>query len=385
MMKILYVLNDTFRNGGTESVILNYYNNINREFFRIDFMLHTTEEEAESNTVCQRIKESGSKVFCVTPRSVSVIQNKKDIFSVLQHEKYDVVHAHADAVNGYILSIAKKCGVRTRIAHSHNTQIPIEPQNLKSIMHILFLEVCRIETRFVATHFMACSDDAARWMFGKNNTDNGKVYILNNAVNAKKYAFNQSTRDVVREKLGIDNELLLGHVGRFSKQKNHEFIFKVFCEIKKRKEDAKLLLVGEGKEKERIIEYARSLDLEESTIFYGNSNEVNDLLQAMDIFIFPSLYEGLGVALLEAQASGLSCLVSDSDKVSKKSKVTDLVHFLPLDDPTIWAEAILSHRNDQRKDCSTIIEKAGYDIVKEAKKLEKYYSDVWSKEDLEWK
>lgn len=227
-MKILYVLNDTMKLGGTESVVLNYYDHINHNTINIDFMLHTTKEEMDNNQICDKLKQTGANIFCVTPRNISIKKNKQDIYNVLKTNKYDAVHSHADCVGAYILKIAKQAGIKIRIAHSHSTQIPIKPDSLKNILHIMYLEYCRYNICKQANYYMACSLAAGKWLFGKKNVESGKVYILKNAIDLDKFGFNFSKRKEIKEKLKLQNNFVVGHVGRFSNEKNHKFLIKVF-------------------------------------------------------------------------------------------------------------------------------------------------------------
>lgn len=377
-MRILYVLNGTFLRGGTEAVILNYFSHMNRKKIQIDFMLHTTEEEMQSNEICQSLIQEGANIYCVTPRYAGVKQNKQDITKVLMENQFDAIHTHTDAIGSYILAIAKKCGIPVRIAHSHNTEVPVKPNTFKNILHWLYLEGCHYSIRRQATHYMACSQKAGEWLFGKKAWKEGKVYYLRNGIDLQKYAYNSSTRERIKKEMNLEGKVVLGHVGRFAYQKNHDFIIDVFAQVHKENNNTVLLLVGEGELKSEIEEKVRQLGLENAVIFYGVSDHVEDLLQVMDIFVFPSRWEGLGMVLVEAQASGLMCFAPDIDKVSKDSQMTDLIRFLPYDISS-WAKEIntvianLSH-NERTSDISMVnIKENRYDIYEEALCLEKYY------------
>lgn len=381
-MKILYVINDTMKLGGTESVVLNYYYHINHEKIHIDFILHTTEKEMLHNKICNELLKSGAKIFCVTPRNISIKKNKQDIYNILKSNKYDAIHSHADCVSAYILKIAKHAGVKIRIAHSHSTKIPIKPENFKNILHIIYLEYCRKNICKYANSYMACSIMAGKWLFGKKNIINGKVYILKNAIDINKFHFDFYERKKIREKLSLQNNFVVGHVGRFSYEKNHEFLINVFYQIYIKNKNARLLLVGTGEYLEQIKNMVSLLKLENAVIFYGNSFNVNELLQAMDVFVFPSLYEGLSVVLVEAQANGLPCYVSDCKNVSKETCITDLIKMYKLSNPKEWADEIIAQKN-QRQDYLKTIREKGYDICYEADKLEKYYMNLNQKLNYE--
>ncbi len=372
-MKILYVLNGTFLHGGTESVILNYYNNIDRSKIKIDFVLNAPKSELEKNDTCKYLISKGSKVFCITPRRDSTKRNKAEFLEILKKEKYDAVHSHADAVGTYFLLLAKKAGVKIRIAHSHNTKHQLIRKGIKNQIHFAYLEINRKKIRKIATHYMACSREAGEWLFGKDNIKNNRVYILNNAIDINKYKFNDDTRKTVRKKLDIaDNTLVVGHVGRFEFQKNHVFLLKIFASIQKRCPDSKLLLVGEGHLKDNIFNQSKELGILDDIIFYGTNRDISEVYNAMDVFIFPSLFEGLGMVLIEAQCNGLKCFMTDNAYVSKDPIITQNVKRMPIDNSEDWANEIL------KADLERVVETDsircnGYDIKLEAVKLEKYY------------
>lgn len=378
-MRILYVLNNNMEYAGTESVVLNYFKYLQSEDIHIDFMLHTTEEESNKNEICRYLRQSGSKIYCVTPRKVSLKQNIKDIHNILRSEDYDIIHSHADCISGLILQIAKNEKVSIRIAHSHNTQSEVSGSILKRKLHLAVLELCKWNLRRVATHYMACSKTAGEWLFGKKLLESGNVYILHNAIECNKFKYDQKIRNKVRTELQLDRCFVIGHVGRFSYQKNHEFLINSFAELKLRDSTAKLLLVGKGELEENIQKLVREKNLEESVVFYGPSNQVNELLQAMDLFALPSRFEGLGVVLIEAQAAGLPCIVTENDKISNETNITPLIKRVATDNYDHWASEMLALKGTARKDQSDAIRTAGYDLKYEADKLRELYLTMYSR------
>ena len=228
---------------------------------------------------------------------------------------------------------------------------------------------------------MACSKEAGEWLFGKDNLDNQKVYILNNAIDTDIFKFNPKTRDNVRKELGIkEDEILFGHIGRFKPQKNHSFLIDIFKIINDKNNNSKLLLIGDGPLKEDIELKVWNLNLKENVIFYGEAKETSRLLNALDIFLFPSIHEGLSVVMVEAQCNGLKCIISDTKEVSKDTVLTDSVECIPLDDPEKWAIKALNADISRSDETERLVEK-GYDITKEAKKLEDYYSSIISEQN----
>lgn len=209
------------------------------------------------------------------------------------------------------------------------------------------------------------------FLFGKKNVEKGKVFILNNAIKIENYAFDQSVRERIRKQYSMENTFCIGHVGRFMNQKNHVFLIDVFNEVYKKFPQSRLLLIGDGKLIENIRNKVKKLRLEKDVIFTGNVKNVNEMYQVMDVLALPSLYEGLPVVLIEAQAAGLNCIVSD--KVDRRSALTDQVEFIPLNDYKNWAKIIIGKIDKHHIDNRTILEEKGYSIEIEATKLENYY------------
>lgn len=373
-MKVLYVLNDTLHHGGTESVVLNYHGHIDKEKVQIDYVLNTTKEELSTNSLISALLEKGINVYSITPRRQDAKSNREEYMQVLAKGNYDIVHAHADAANNYFLKLAKKAGVRVRISHSHNTRHQLKVNSLKSLIHYCYLENCRREVRKYATHYMACSIEAGRWLYGNKAVANKEVYILNNAIDIGKYKFDASKREAIRQQLNIADKTVIGHVGRFVEQKNHDFLIDTFAKMTLMNDKYVLLLVGDGTKRKSIEEKAKSIGINDRVIFYGDTDNVCDIYNAMDIFAFPSLHEGLSVVMIETQCNGLVSLVSDIGTVSKDTAITELVQFEPLNVQK-WAKR-LDDMPVGRIDCTDTIRQKGYDIELEAVKLVKFYEDI---------
>lgn len=373
-MKVLYVLNDTLHHGGTESVVLNYHDHIDKEKVQIDYVLNTTKEELSTNSLISALLEKGINVYSITPRRKDAKSNREEYMQVLAKGNYDIVHAHADAANNYFLKLAKEAGVRVRISHSHNTRHQLKVNSLKSLIHYCYLENCRREVRKYATHYMACSIEAGRWLYGNKAVANNEVYILNNAIDIGKYKFDASKREAIRQQLNIADKTVIGHVGRFVEQKNHDFLIDTFAKMTLMNDKYVLLLVGDGTKRKSIEEKAKSIGINDRVIFYGNTDNVCDIYNAMDIFAFPSLHEGLSVVMIETQCNGLVSLVSDIGTVSKDTAITELVQFEPLNVQR-WAKR-LDDMPVGRIDCTDTIRQKGYDIELEAVKLVKFYEDI---------
>lgn len=347
--------------GGVEAVVMNYYRNIDKKKIQFDFIF-----DDDSNDIpYDEIEKLGGKVILIPPYQ-KVFKYHKELKRVLMSGNYKIVHSHINTLSVFSLFAAKKAGVPVRIAHSHSTT------NKKEWKKNLLKLVLRPLSKKYATHYFACTEHAAKWMFG----DNEDTYILNNAIDLDKFKYSKQIREEKRKKLKIkEDTFVIGHIGRFVKQKNHEFIIDVFNEIHKENKNAVLLLVGKGPLMDEIKEKVKELKLTKNVKFLGQRSDVNELYQAFDLFLFPSLYEGLGMVAIEAQTSGLQCIAST--EVPSIAKVTDNLEFLELDDTIeMWKNVILDKQNKKRKSYVTEVKKAGYDIKTEVKKLEEKYIEL---------
>lgn len=350
--------------GGLETMLMNYYRYINHDRVQFDFLVHRDFEADYDN----EIKSMGGNIYHVSKLNPLSKQYKSELDNFFkEHQEYKIVHSHLDCMAGIPLKYAKKNNVSLCIAHSHNSN------QTKDIKYLLKLHYKKNINKY-ADYLFACSQEAGKWMF---NTNDFKV--LNNAIDAKKYSFNAEIRDVRRKEFNISSDsIVIGHVGRFFPQKNHEFIIDIFNEFHSNNPNSYLMLVGEGDLKESIIEKVKELNLEDYVIFTGLRSDVNELLQAMDLFLFPSLYEGLPVSIVEAQSAGLPCLISD--KVPIECKKTDLVYQLNLDDSVdVWADKVNELSHIERRDTYEDIKNSGFDIVENAKWLENFYLDMYKK------
>ncbi len=365
--RVLQVLGCLDR-GGAENMIMSIYRNIDREKFQFDFILHLNRH----GDFDDEVKALGGKIF-YAPRYTGKnhFEYKKWWHSFFKsHPEYRLLHSHIRSTASIYTEIAKHYGVKT-IVHSHSTM------TAGSGLGAFVKEMMQKNITRYADECLACSDAAGQWLF-----KNHGYTVLPNAIDAKLYTFNKKSREKIREKHNLSDSFVVGHVGRFHKIKNQTFLMKVFAEILKQKPDAKLVLVGEkigseGMEKEELLSFAENLGIKDKVIFAGNVSNVNEYLSAFDVFVFPSLYEGLPVTLVEAQAAGLHCFISDT--VSYDSKITDNAEFVSLEKtPAQWAEKILALNYSERKDCYSQIYNAGYDIDAGVKKIQKIYTSLLS-------
>ncbi len=349
--------------GGVEAVVMNYYRHIDHSKIQFDFIC----DSDSTNIPYEEIESLGGRVILIPPYQ-KVIKYHKELKKVLTEGKYEIVHSHINTLSVFPLYAAKKARVPVRIAHSHSTT------NRKEWKRNILKQVLRPFSKVYATHYMCCSELAGTWLFGSKAYNKGEVYLLNNAIDLDKFKYDEKLRNKKRRELGIKkNQLVIGHIGRFMTQKNHTFLIDIFNEIHNQDNNAILILVGQGPLLESIREKVNQLRLTDYVQFLGQRNDVNELYQAFDVFLLPSLYEGLGVVLIEAQCSGLPCICST--KVPTAAKIIKEYEAIDLKiDKEIWATHVLRIiENSKRKDYKKLIKEADYDIDKVSKSLEKYY------------
>ncbi|MFR1836643.1 MAG: glycosyltransferase family 1 protein [Turicibacter sanguinis] len=346
--------------GGLETMLMNYYRQVDRSKIQFDFMVH----RQERGDYDDEIEELGGKIYRMLPiKPGNYRKYLKDLERFFKdNNQYQVVHSHINENSGFVLKAANKIGVPCRIAHSHLA-------DLKFDYKYPFRVYGRLNLKSSFTHRFACSKRAGEWLFGKKY--NKEVKILNNAVDTNRFKYDQSIRKQYRNELGIANKIVIGHVGRFNPQKNHRFLIDIFKEVNQKNPDTVLLLIGDGYLKLQIEEKVRQFNLSNSVIFLGLRDDIPELMQAMDLFLFPSLFEGLPVVLVEAQASGLRCITSTG--VTEEANITKKVEFLELSEGSLkWAEIILNG-NFNREDNQEFLIKKGYDTSANVKVLEEFY------------
>lgn len=352
--------------GGAETMVMNYYRSIDRSKVQFDFMVHRQERGAYDD----EIEALGGRIFRMPPiRPWTAGAYRKMVRKFYQeHPEYKVIHAHMSELGYYDFLEAERAGVPVCICHAHNRPYGVD---LKSPIRWYY------KTRMIPhiTHMFMCGQESGDWLFGKRNS--AKFIQMNNAIDAKAYAFDESRRERMRVSLGLKDNFVIGHVGRFDLQKNHTFIIDIFDQVHKQEPSASLLLVGNdtGKIAEDIRRKVKERGLDEAVHFLGVRADVADLMQAMDVFLFPSFFEGLSVASVEAQASGLPTIISDG--VPIECKITDLVKVMPLSESAdVWANKLLELRKNHRRNTFEQIKAAGFDIAENAKKLQKFYIEA---------
>ena len=351
--------------GGVESVIMNYYENIDRTKFQFDFIC----DEGSTNIPYEKIEKLGGKVILVPPYQ-ELFKYIKTLKKIFKENNYKIVHSNINTLSVFPLYAAKKVGVPVRIAHSHSTS------NKKEWKKNAVKNILRPFSKRNANVYFACSELAARYLFGNKTFEEGKVTIINNAINLEKFKFNQGKREKLRKELKIkDDEFVVGHIGRFVSQKNHTFLIDIFNELRKENNKAVLLLIGQGPLQDQIKEKVRELGIEDSVRFAGQVDNASDYYNAMDVFVLPSLYEGLPVVGVEAQANGLQCYFSTD--MTKETKVLKKTKFISLNEGAKkWAKNILNEKNNRTEDTKEEMTEKGFNIIKEADKLKKIYLKI---------
>ena len=349
--------------GGVESVVMNYYRNIDRNKVQFDFIC----DEDSKYIPKEEIEKLGGKIILIPPYQ-KPFKYHKELKRVLKEGKYKIVHSHISTMSFFSLWAAKSAKAPIRIAHAHSTTNKQEKK--KNLMK----QVLRPFSKVFANRYFCCSELAGSWLFGNKTYNQGKVYLLNNAIDVDKFKYDEKIRKSKRKELKIkDKDLVIGHIGRFVQQKNHSFLIDIFNEVHKQNKNTILLLAGEGPLKEEIENKVKELGLEKNVMFLGQRNDANELYQAMDIFLLPSLYEGLPVVGVEAQAAGLPCFFSTD--MTKETKVLQTTKFIPLTHTSqYWGKEILKQLNSStRGDTEKEITKNDFNIKVEATKLEQQY------------
>lgn len=354
--------------GGVEAVVMNYYRHIDRNKIQFDFIC----DDDSTNIPYEEIEKLDGKVILIPPYQ-KVFEYQRQLKNIFKENKYQIVHSHINTLSVFPLRAAKKAEVPIRIAHSHSTTNKNEKK--KNLMK----QILKPFSKLYATNYFACTEHAGRWLFGNKVFDEGKVFIMNNAIDLNKFKYKPEVRKLKRNELGIkDEQYVIGHIGRFVSQKNHSFIIDIFKEVSANDENAILVLVGQGPLQDEIRKKVVNLGLKDKVKFLGQVDDIEKLYQVFDLFLFPSLYEGLGMVLIEAQCSGLPCIVST--EVPSIAKVTELVDFLELsENQKFWSKKVLSTKIKNRTNHFEKIKEAGYDIKKESTFLVNEYHFIINK------
>lgn len=360
-VRVLHVLT-TMNQGGAETMMMNYYRHIDREQVQFDFLVHREEIGAYEN----EIETLGGKIYRLPALTLRTAWSyRKWIYEFLKsHPEYECIHIHSSGVAYFVAKAAHQLGRKVIIQHSHACARNI----IDWTTPIRY--ICKVATRRYLTHFFSCGKEAAEWLFGKKIAK--KAIILPNAVNTQKFAFSQAKHLSLRKQYGWDDKYVIGYVARFNYPKNHFQLLEIFKATLTIQPNAHLVLVGKKDGYyDELVKRVDELGISAHVEFTGARSDIHLLLQAFDIFVFPSLFEGLSVAMVEAQAAGLKIIASD--KIANEVAICpELVKFLPLSAPlNEWAKALtLSY---ERRNTQDVICKAGYDIHRTSQKLQQFY------------
>lgn len=350
--------------GGSQAMIMNLYEKIDRKQLQFDFIV----DHPEQTYFLKKIETLGGKVyFMPTFKGVNVTEIKhawNQFFK--EHPEYKILHSHVRSYASLYIPIAKKHGVKT-IIHSHSTS---NGSGITSIVK----RIMQYPLRYQADYLMACSNESGRWLYGKKACLKDNYFFLPNAIDTEKYRYSEDVANNYRAELGLAGKFVIGHVGRFHEAKNHMFLLEVFADVAKRRPDAMLLLVGDGDLRSSIEEKIKELQIEDRVILAGSRADVAEIMSAMDVFVFPSLYEGLPVTVVEAQAAGLHCVISN--RITEDVDISELVERLPINNTESWTERILS-MDVNRIDVMPKIKQAGFDVNDSACRLMDFYETIY--------
>ena len=357
-IRVLHVMGSIGLNNGVSSVVMNYYSKLDHSKLTFDFMLN---EDVDTD-IRAYIEGNGSKIYIMPELKVkNTFRYVKKLREFYRTTDYKIIHGHVANSAIFYLGLARN--VPYRIIHSHNTRLAdIWWKCIRNWVLTRFI-------KFVANKYIACSEEAAKSLFGKNNN----TFILNNAIDVEKFAFSPEKREEIRKNLQINDKIVIGHVGRFCAQKNHSFLLDVFSQAYKENPNLVLMLLGDGELRARIARKATTLGLRDAVFLLGTKENVYDYMSAMDVFVLPSLFEGLAVVGIEAQASGLR--VISSLKVSEEINITDTVEFLDLDS-RLWVQALLSDKFMDRTDMGLKVRQSGFNVETQLERLCKYYEGL---------
>ncbi len=362
-IRILHVIG-VMNRGGAETMIMNLYRNIDRTKVQFDFV----ENEGDTAAFDDEIRKLGGRIYrCPRYRGKNHLAYTKWWHGFFRSHRgeYPIVHGHIGSTAAIYLSIAKRYGAYA-IAHSHSAGVG-------SVMY----RTLAYPTRYIADHFFACSRDAGISRYGRKvGGSDDCCQVLKNAIDTRSFVYNPDTGRRIRDSLGIgESSLVIGHVGRFVDAKNHLYLLDIFEQIHSQNADAVLLLVGDGELRPQIEAKIAAKDLNQAVIMTGVRSDVWNCYQAMDVFVFPSIYEGVPVSMVEAQTAGLPCCISTN--VPRETAITGLVEFISLEqNPEFWAERIRQRAEDPRRDMTREIEQAGFDVSATSKWLENFYRKV---------
>lgn len=367
ILKVLHIVGIMNR-AGAETLIMNLYRKIDRKRIQFDFLVFYKDRGDYDDEV----RLLGGNIYSlISMRECGYIQFNKNLNKFFLEHNYEIVHSHLDKNSGLILRAAKRAKIPIRLAHSHTIS------NHTNVIIRLYREYLSYLLKKNVTHRLACSKMSGEWLFGKKE----HFKIINNAIDTSKFRFDITKRINTRKSLAIDeNTIVIGHIGRFVTVKNHIFLLDIFNKIFESNKSTVLILVGSGDTKSQIEENAMKMKLDPAIKFLDTRTDIEDLLCSFDVFVFPSLWEGFPVSLIEAQASGLQCYISEN--ITDEIIITDLINKISLtESSTLWAKAVMKYEAKQRYEYYNRVANCGYDVADIAIEIQNYYLDLINSKD----
>lgn len=355
--------------GGAETMVMNYYRAIDKSKIQFDFMVHRQERGAYDD----EIEAMGGRIFRMCPIYPQNLFRYKRMLKEFfdNHPEYQILHSHMSELGYFAFKEAIRHHVPVRICHAHNAPVFSSETAIEKLKRVP-RELLARQMRKLSTDYFTCSQIAGDWLFGKKNSE--KLIFMRNAIDTVTFAYNKTNVQKVKAEFGWTNKFVIGHVGRFCPQKNHDFLIDIFHEFHAKHPESVLVLVGSGELQHTIQEKVKRLGLEKHVCFLGNRSDMPNVYQAFDIFLFPSFYEGLPVSLIEAQASGLPCVISDT--ISKQTRLTPAYYSISLKEkPKQWVIQLEKCMGNERCVTTECIIQAGFDIHSNAAWLAQYYKN----------
>lgn len=356
--------------GGKKTLVMEYYRHIDKEKIQFDFIC-----DSDSQAIPEKeITSMGGRIFLVRPYQ-NIIGHIYDIYRICKDNQYKIVHSYNSTLNVFSMFAAKLAGVPVRINESISMA---HSGDWKTIIKKLLLPF----SKCFSTHYMACGEDCGRWQFGNELFDAGKVSVFKTAINTEFNSFNPKLREETRKEYGWEDKIVIGHIARFTSQKNSVHMIEIFGAIASKEPKAVLCLIGDGELKNEMMNKIETLGIEKQVCYLGRREDIQKFYNAMDCFILPSLYEGLPVVGLEAESCGLPMFFST--EVTREANACELGHFISLNESVdIWADEIIKACNKNmlcRRSRAKDVANAGFDSASEAKRMQKYYFDAIERE-----
>ncbi len=363
-MERIAVIMGKMHSGGKKNLVMEYYRNIDRSLIQFDFICDT-----DSNAIpYDEIRELGGRVYEVAPYQ-HIFKNMKDIYNICKKNKYKIIHGYNGTMNIFAMFVGALAGIPIRI----NESISMAHKDDKKT---ILKKILKPFSKCFSTHYMANGETCGRWQFGNKIYDSGKVEIFKTVINTDNNKFQSDIRDQTRRELKIEDNIVIGHIGRLTAQKNTLFLIEIFNEILKKEPRAKLLIIGDGELKEEMFQRIKKYQIENHVLYLGRREDIQQFYNAMDVFLLPSLYEGLPVVGVEAECCGLPVFFS-TEIPRESSPCDDIGFFVGLEkNAAEWADIILKKTRElslERCDRSDDVKRAGFDSASEGKRLTGYY------------